>query len=362
MKKTFLTIFALSLCVFGIGAQTPKTSTAAFKPISCDLSKLNKTETIPLSTLVGSCTFVQFEDIDKALFKPWFTTVTNKYIGVSQQDGGVFKLFDHSGKFLCDVGAVGQGPGEYTSLYDQLIDEKKGLIYLAPFSGKKIQVYNLSGKFVKDFVAPQDLHKPRLYLSADGILSVVHMPFSGDKAMAIQFDSNGKVVKVLAPPAQFVVHNFDGELFCSKSTSAFDFQHTSCDTLFHYNSKDNKIYPAYSLSTGSDKSFRQYVELNTKLLTNIFGKALICTDKKTNTSSKVKIVNDFYGNLDVPVNIVTFRNGWFVHNIEPGDLAGNIEKRMKESSCTDQDKQKLKKILSTLDEEANNVVFIGKLK
>ena len=39
-----------------------------------------------------------------------------------------------------------------------------------------------------------------------------------------------------------------------------------------------------------------------------------------------------------------------------------IEKRLSESSCTEKDKEVLNKLLASLDEEGNNVLFVGKLK
>ena len=355
MKTRFLfSILTLFFLISYVNAQ---------QLISCELSKVTKTEKITLSSLVENCTFIQLDDSDDdAFFKQWFTTITDNYIGVSQHVDAAFKLFDHKGKFLGDVGSVGQGPGEYLTLYDQIIDEKNELIYLAPFSGRKIGVFDLSGKFLREIVSPQLLRKPRMSIS-DGILSVVHMPFDGDKAMAIQFDAaTGKVMKQLAPPKQFLVASFDGEMFNSRNTRTLDFQHTNCDTLFHYNVKENKIVPIFTVSTGTTNSFKQYIELKNKFITNIFGKAIIYTDKNTKVSSKIEIVNDYYGGLHVPVNVITFRNGWFVHNLEPGELVDLVEKRMKESSCTAQDKEKLKKLLSSIDEEGNNVVFLGKLK
>jgi hypothetical protein len=332
----------------------------------CPLDKVKQTVTIPLSNLVENCTLIHFEDKDEAFFKPWFTTVTDKYIGVRQQDGGHFKLFNRSGKFLCNVSSQGQGPGEYAiALYDEIIDDKNDLIYLASMNSNKILVYNTSGKFIKDIVAPQQLHKPKLHLS-NGALTVVHMAFGGGEAAAIQFDSDGKVIKSLAPPTHLLSGNFDGEIFNTRNTPAFDFQHTNSDTLYHYNIKENRIEPVYTIAVNSsEKPFRQYMELNNYYLSNIFGKTgrkMVATDKKTQTSSYVRVVNDYYGNLEMPGYLTNFRNGYFVHNLEPAELKENIEKRLAESSCTKDDSQKLKKLLSTLDENANNVLFVGKLK
>jgi len=113
----------------------------------------------------------------------------------------------------------------------------------------------------------------------------------------------------------------------------------------------------------SEKPWKQYYQLNKDLLlTNVFGKGLVATDLKNKTSSWIKVANDYYGNMPMPAGIVQFRNCYFVHNIQPEELMSEIEKRLAVSSCTEKDKQILKKTLLTLKENDNNVVFIGKLK
>ena len=89
---------------------------------------------------------------------------------------------------------------------------------------------------------------------------------------------------------------------------------------------------------------------------------LHATDLKDKTSSNINVVNDYYGNMPAPMSIVHLRDGYWVHNIQPEQLMDDIEKRLAESNCTENDRQILKKTLATLKEGANNVVFIGKLK
>jgi hypothetical protein len=322
------------------------------------------TTTILLSSLVEDCVLIQLEDKDEAFSKPWFTTVTEKYIGVRSQ-GDPYKLFNRSGKFLCTVGSVGRGPGEYRAPYDDIIDEKNGLIYMSLFSGDRILVFNTSGKFEKEIVSPQRLQKPKIFLSED-ILTVVHMPFENDKAVAIQFNVNtGEVLKELTPPAHLIVQSFDGEIFNTRNASGiFDFVHTGSDTLYHFDVKNNKILPIFTMSfISSEKPYKQYFQLNKDIiLTNVYGKGLVATDLKNKTSSWVKVVYDYYGNIPAPTYVVQLRNGYWVFNREPELLMTEIEKRLSQKSCTESDREILNKTLSTLKEETNNVVFIGKLK
>jgi len=345
------------------------------------LNELKSDEvTISLSNLVEGCEMVQLDNQDEALLnRNPFTTVSEKYIGV-RESGQPYKLFDRSGKFICNVGAIGRGPGEYTiSAYDDIIDDNNELIYLAPFTGNKILVYSTSGKFLKDINAPHSLQKPKIFLS-DNILTVVHMPFQDNNAMAIQFDvSTGEVVNELAPPPYFIVQSFDGEIFNTRNTPAiFDFLHTSSDTLYHFDVKKNKILPVFTITyTGSEKPFKQYFQLNKDLFMANVGFLVtdsetgrqhygnyksVVTDLKSKTSSYANVVNDYYGNLPVPSSVVTYRNGYWVNNSSHEQLIASIEKRLAENSCTENDRKTLTKLLSSLNVDDNNVVFIGKLK
>jgi len=324
------------------------------------------TITLPLSSFVEDCSLVQLETNDDAFFRPWFTTVTDKYIGIRQQGSRPYMLFSRAGKFLGTIGSVGQGPGEYAiSLYDDIIDEQNELIYLAPFFSDKILVYRTSGEYVKTISTAQRMMKPKLFLS-DDILTVPHMPLSDDKAMVVQYNvSTGEVLNQLPPPSHLIVQSAEGEIFNTRNTSAiFDFVHTGSDTLYHFDVKNKKILPVFMMTfNSSEKPYKQYFQLNKDLFfTNVFGRGLVATDLKNKTSSYIKVVNDYYGNMPAPTYIVQLRNGYWVHNIQPEQLMDDIKNRLSQSNCTEKDKQVLQKLLSTLKENTNNVVLIGKLK
>ena len=332
----------------------------------------SNTATIPLSSLVEDYTLLQLETVDEAFFNPWFTTVTPKYIGVSQSRAP-YKLFNRSGKFIGDVGQLGQGPGEYSSsIYDVFIDDNTGLIYLSQITDNKILVYDTSGKFVRNIPAQQRFNKPKLFLSED-ILTIVQLAFEDEHVMIQQLDINTvEQLKQLNPPKHLLTHSYDDEIFKTRNTQAVDFNVTSSDTLYHYDVKNNKILPVFTMTDDlSDKPWKQYFQLNKDLImTNItrFGigggslQGSVVTDLKNKISSYVRVVNDYCGNISVPISITRFQNGYFVYNIQPEQLIEDINNRLLESDCTENDRQMLHKTLSTLEENTNNVVFIGKLK
>jgi hypothetical protein len=97
-------------------------------------------------------------------------------------------------------------------------------------------------------------------------------------------------------------------------------------------------------------------------------KGFVATDLRHRKSSFIRVVNDFYGNIPVSMSFGIqsqnndFLNGYWAHNLPPEDLIEVIKNRLAEKSCTDNDRQALQKMLSSLKEGDNNLMFIGKLK
>ncbi|WP_455672014.1 6-bladed beta-propeller [Phocaeicola sp.] len=337
----------------------------------CDFSKVKDTLDIPLSEWVEDCQVVRFEDADTALFKFWWPAITDNYIGIRQQ-GGAFKLFDHQGKFLCDIGTVGQGPGEYSgSLYSEAIDEKNRCIYLAPFFGStKILKYNMDGTFASDIDLGEQLNKPKLGLHPDGGLSVVHLCFEGrSEMMAAHIAKDGTVTKYMPAAGQAVnprdkngnFVGFNNEIWSYANVEGLKFMSMPIDTLYNYNAGANRLEARFALSNPpvGDDVFLIYDELPGKFLATVWGTGTIAVDTKKQNSHYVKLVNDFFGGLPAPMN---FTNGWFFAMYEPMVLMERIEKRLADASCSEKDKEVLNKLLASLDEDDNNVMFIGKLK
>ena len=320
------------------------------------------TVTLPLSSLVEGCELVQLEYTEEALFIPNNTIVTNDYIGVSQEVGS-YKLFSRSGKFLCNVGSVGQGPGEYISINDGIIDEQNELIYLVPLlTGNKIFVYNTSGRFLKNIEVPRNMLSPILFLSND-ILTVVYVLQTIDKSMATQINIHtGQVVSEFT--TQISQHGRFGFRTSRNMQDIFDIVHGASDTIYHYDMSNYSLRPIFTTSDNfSEETIKRYIQLNKDfVLTIILHRGLVATDIKNQRSSWIKVKNDYFGNLDIPISTNSFRNGYYVYNIQPEQLMEVIEQRLTESNCTEKDRQILIETLSTLEENTNNVVFIGKLK
>lgn len=361
----FILLYSLQSCLPKGDGSVSEVYVDKFKVYVFPLNTLQSdTARVSLSSLVEFCDFVALDSSEEAFVKPWMTTVTEKYIGVMQENAS-YKLFDRSGKFLCDIGAVGQGPGEYNMLYDDFIDDKNELIYLSPFIGDKIFIFNTSGEFKKEIVSPRNLVSPRIFLS-DEILTVIQMPLAGEDAMAIQFDViSGQVINEWFPPSHLIAPNNHEAVYNSRNMpNVFDIVHTCSDTLYHFDLTNSEMIPVFTMKyESSEELYPRYIQLNKNLImADLYGRGIVAIDLKNKTSSWIKVVNDFDGNLDLDIFLFSFRNGYFVHNIQPEQLIDDIEQRLSGNNCTEQERKKLLETRSNLKKDTNHVLFLGKLK
>ncbi len=380
-KHLFLVIVASNLLLLLIGCNTSEAGDGSVTVTESDnntitvsrFSSVKDTITLNLSDLIKDFKIIRFENKDEAYFKPNMPSITDKYIGI-RTSSKPFLLFDHSGKLISEVGSVGGGPGEYILLYDEVIQDKLEKVYLSPFANSpKILEYNIDGNFVRDVIVKAKLNKPKIDVADNGDITVIHMPFStdDDQFLALQYDKDGNLKSELKPTRGLVVQSttpsgsfvgFDNEVFAFHNTSDFSFMITSCDTLFHYNKEENRISPKFTMDFGgvTEAPIHIYNEIPGYYLTMVFGKGVIAVNKRKQTSNYIRIVNDFVGHMSTPT--FNFNKGWFHQTLEPSQLIDKIETRLAQSDCSDKDRKLLEELKSSLDENDNNIMFIGKLK
>ena len=386
MRKLF-GVMCICLTVMGVSC-TQKTGTGngGSSLLVCEYADLSgKEKELRLSDFVEDCRVVRFENADNAYFKGSIIATEN-YLFVKQGRGNPCKLFDKEGHYLCDVGGVGNGPGEYYQpIYDVAVDENGKRIFLAPFTDTKIMVYGMDGKWIKDIPVPIEgkINKPKIRLNEDGTLTVVHMPIwtNPDSPLAFCMDMDGRLIKQLAAPKQMVVRGYNGEIFSSNNCGRFEFQYAhdndqnpSRDTIFVYDVAGNRLVPEFAMSFPEpenrplcvlrsipqgvfahsyywDEKANSSVEYNDYFI-----------DRQTGKGSRFVLVNDFYGDLPVENPMMAFHQGYYVECFEPYELLEKIEEHLSSGDCPKSEVEKLKALSASLHEEDNNVLFIGKLK
>lgn len=116
------------------------------KVMSCDQKLLADTVRIPLSFFAEELEIVKLDNRDEALVGQTGMTISDNYILMHGRQPNPFKLFDRKGNFLTNIGAIGQGPGEYQMVYDAKLDEANNRIYILPWNASQLLVYDLQGK------------------------------------------------------------------------------------------------------------------------------------------------------------------------------------------------------------------------
>ncbi len=355
------------------------------KVMACDQKLLADTVRIPLSFFTEEMELVKLDNRDEALVGQTGVTVSDNYILVYGSRQNPFKLFDRKGKFLTNIGAIGQGPGEYQMVYDAKLDEANNRIYILSWNASQLLVYDLQGNVLDPI--PLCLRCPKAKFNVDlsgGKVSVVLLPFKGYPAVAWTQDLEGKRIDFIEPGHLEAPQDFSNEVTAGFNIpGVFDvnilcIMPTRVDSLYRYASDKNRLIPTFTLNfANTDKipwhGYGEYphhfvgnfseppVEVSPGSWTN--GQTFhYIVDKETGKGSFFTLYNDYFGNLEIGYPSSAFFNGYYTRNIEPGNLMTDIENALKNQDITAEMRKKLTDLQASIDENDNNYVMIAQLK
>ncbi len=348
--------------------------------ISCDLSKLKDTVNIPLSELVENIHIVKLENKDQALVSDANVTVSDNYFLIRNKKQNPYKLFSKNGKFITNIGSYGQGPNEYQNVYDDILDEKNKRIYLLPWQSDKVLVYDFTGKTLKPIPLPYRVPKGKIFIDSEkAILSVAQLPFGNDAHVAWTQKFDGKVLNTIRRQHLCIRPDFSNEISSDRNTRGFDFSiftfyELRPDTIYHYDYLNNKLLPKFTLDFKNKtkkihwnnelpRHFIGNVTVEVKLSDNVSTTeypAMYIVDKNTLRGAFYKFYNNYLGNS--PISWLSCSNGYYVRNIDPGQLMHEISVQLKNKKITEKQRQSLTKLMNSIDDNDNNYIMYGKLK
>lgn len=349
--------------------------------ISCDLTKLKDTVDLPLSLFIEDLQMVRLDNRDEALVGFTFTTVTDKHILVRNNRQNPYKLFNIEGEFITPIGAYGQGPNEYLNVYDEWLDEETGQVFILPWQSNQLLRFDLKNNPLDPIPLKYRVPKGKFFVNTkNSTVSVFLLPFKGIPVVAWTQDFEGNMIDSIPSGHLAVPPDFSNEVLSTKNAAAFDcslftFFEQRPDSLYHYNSTENKLHPKFTLDFKNRLwKIHSYEELplhfigditvEKKLSDNISvteypSKYIV--DKRTLKGGFYRLYNDFLG--DMPMEWAAFANGYYFWNVDPGDLAGLLEKHLDESNTLgEKDREKLTGLRDSIDENDNNYLFYGKLR
>jgi len=359
----FFSVLALIAC----GNNTPRISNSeSSEVVVCDFNKVKDTISVPLSSLIGECEIVILENQPEALVgNAWHTAITENFIAVKSREQIPVKLFDSDGRFIRDIGAIGRGPDEYTTLNGLQFSPAGDMLYLLPFgTTNKIIVFDIKGNHLDDIPLAYTQRKFKALFSKDSVITIFSMPFKDDPVICYQQDYKGNIIREVATPDYLVNSSFDGELF-SNLNYFYDFFNTATDTLYHYDTEKNRIVPKFTKNFGNMKTISwsseipgyYYFYFYTYPEREYSGNILV--DKKTLESHYFTIENDFIGGVRMSIS---FSNDMFIENVSAFSLKQRIQTALENNDMNESMRKKLVELDNSLGEGDNNIVFYGKLK
>lgn len=346
--------------------------------VVCDLANTPKTvRNIELSLLIDSMKLVRLENKDEALVNVGLVpTITENHIGIYSY-GKKYKLFDINGKYLCDIGSVGKGSGEYIDVYADYIDEINQCVYILPWVSKRIIVFNFQGDYIGDIPLAYQVYRSNFYIEVEKKqITVFSMPQKDMPYLIWKQDFDGNILQSIS--AQRISSEnikASSEVWFLHNTCHFDYYlyrwNSINDTLYNYDPIKNVISPRLTVRFSNKEKTPQhcFYELPNHYIIEIAQRVgnvyqnFILLDKRTLTGFYYKLNIDDLGNITDDYDLPPFKNGYYAANIYAITFKEKLQDILKHRDrlATDQ-YEKLGLLESSISEDDNNIILYGKLK
>lgn len=345
----------------------------------CDYFKVKDTQvTLKLSDMVDSLEIIKLENDSNAMIGYSNVYLSENYMLLRPDRKSPVKLFTRQGKYLNDIGVVGRGPGEYTTVYDMQIDEKRGMVYFLPWTTNVLYCYDLKGHFRSAMPLAGRIPKGKFRVQ-DSLLKVVALPFEKEvKWAAFCHDFNtGQLVDSIAAAPYTIDRNYGNELkgdWDNNSVYFFVWKGKQ-DSLYHYEPGKNSLTPCFTVDYGGIEEipihdYREtgdyfwfttstMVPTGERTSTNKIEKSILVDKKNRTATSSYNVENDYLGCY---TSLWSFSNGYYAENFSPMKLKNKLEKAAKRNDLSPEVQKRINDLLADIDEEGNNYVIIGKMK
>ncbi len=246
------------------------------------------TNNLSLSDAASQVKIVKLETSGKSLLSNIDKLqVTDNDIWIKHMRDQHIYRFSHDGRFLNLVGEVGQGPSEYISVWDFLVDDKSKEIYvISPI--QSIKVYGYDGYFKREvtskffhqlfsanlgkvikynnqFMLSQNLPVTmnRFDISTDSLWSIALVNEKFDKTKIFKNPIHkGIEVELIKNRVGETTMNYNNELSTEidYNQGLLTFKLPGTDTIYIFDEIQKGLKPLYAISTNEKKG--NYAEIN----------------------------------------------------------------------------------------------------
>ena len=401
----FITYFLVAMALSSCSNQEKNIPTEEEELLSFDVSTLdNKEYEIKLSDLMESVEIVQLDNSTEEAYTGIFKLgISDNYLVTSTPQNIPVKLFSRKdGRFIRNIGTKGQGPGEYRTIWNIMIDEKQERIHLGEPFQDKILTYDMNGIYHAEETInlPQGIrNKYVMYLEKEGNRAFVfNRPCTlyergetrreGEKNTCWIQDLKGNIIDSIPLTNSLSLPRGSSDIWGShvkEESSIYSLalrpvMYVRPDTLYHYNSSTNHLYPVYTPNTETALNiFTTSVEspLHYYTIQGFYEKGrginpeflqewkIIQVDKESAKGRYIRLVNDLLGDIEI-VSYDFFQNikdnyAYIIY--DPLDLKEQLEEALETNTeMSEEVRKRVVNMMNTLTEDSNDVLVICKFK
>ena len=398
----FLFLFSVAMfasCSLSVPKERDIIEDSAFRSVDLRIIEKTKGTVMSLGDLMESYEIIRLDNRDEALIKtyPYGVYVTDNYILLRPADVvSPVKLFTRKGRYVADIGGVGQGPGEYLYLFSWLVDEKENRIYLGPGRTDKVLVYDLKGNYLPDEVIRfgEIVHKSQIWVDYDKKnVVVVTLPFSANVNSNFAISKNvcwvqnreDDIVHRIPVNHYGLIGDYSNALVARRNVDAISFSisevpmlRTRPDTLYHYDAVKNIITPCFTIDhvvsenqsactvlyETSRSYWAQVILYPNNLSSSVSSVRLpafnVCVSKKDGNVRRIDRFTDPL--LGLSHLFLMMNNGYICISYDPLELMDALDKVLTQTDLESDVRKRATDLRNSLHENDNDILIIGKLK
>lgn len=356
------------------------------KIITVNLSEVNKKRVVNLSDWVLEPEFIALDSSSEdAYTEGGYCCLSDNYIGM-YGSSQIYKLYDRkTGKFLRNIGKVGKNDGEYSNVYNSVIDEQNSRVYILSWNAKELLCHDLNtGELIEARPLKHNLPKGAFVIDPEtGNLTVAALPFEGENETVVwKQDKEDNVLWEVPAGDLSLVPDYSHEIVGAFNTEDFDFSISTwggrVDSL--YVVKDGFLKPIFTMNflNGNQKAASSvlpnhtYTLLPDHIITSVsmpvrrasgyysYGKPVfVVTERQTEHSYVADFTDDI---LNRKPEYLPFTQGYYMEVFSAEDFIKTGKAALSKGKLSGASKARISEILKTITPESNDVILLAPLK
>ena len=356
------------------------------KIITVNLSEVNKKRVVNLSDWVLEPEFIALDSsCEEAYTEGGYCCVSDNYIGM-YGSSQIYKLYDRkTGKFLRNIGKVGKNDGEYSNVYNSVIDEQNSRVYILSWNAKELLCHDLNtGELIEARPLKHNVPKGAFVIDPEtGELTVAALPFEGENETVVwKQDKEDNVLWEVPAGDLSLVPDYSHEIVGAFNTEDFDLSISTwggrVDSL--YVVKDGFLKPIFTMNflNGNQKAASSvlpnhtYTLLPDHIITSVsmpvrrasgyysYGKPVfVVTERETEHSYVADFTDDI---LNRKPEYLPFTQGYYIEVFSAEDFIKTGKAALSKGKLSGASKARISEILKAITPESNDVILLAPLK